>query len=290
MAILSLKSEDNVVLNDADKTASTNTDNLFEIEAEAPKASNKSRKSPLKPNTYGDLVGQLGELCTKRKDWEENAYKTSNDGLYSILAQCLHIYQQMRGRNSEQVKQRKKLSVALEDAGFICTEGTPLATKIVRYVFRTDRKRSHVYSRVIISADEHKQDSVSLPKWITQNGGIEEIRRKSTDGISPSDLNKAYKNVAENKLFSATELVASFKPVKELEASDEGNSYFAIALLRKNEDGTSSIVYGSNTASLINLVLIEAGKKLSSKQTIVNKENERRKRKQERSAVLDQVA
>jgi hypothetical protein len=195
----------------------------------------------------------------------------------------------MKGRSLEQVIQRKKLTAALAEAGFTCTEATHLSTKIVRYVFRTDRKRSHVYSRVIISADEHKKDAMSLPKWISENGGIEEIRRKSKDGFSPSELKAIYKDAAESKLFSAKELVSSFKTVKELEASDVGNSHFAIALLRKNSDGTSSIVFGTHTPTIINMVLVEAGKQISSKQKMIAKDNVRRSLKEERSNVMKEA-
>lgn len=269
MTILSLKSEETVVLNDTVTPAN---------------------KKAIKSNTHSDCVGRLGELCDKREEWEQNAYRTSNEGLYAILAVCLDVYQQLKGTSNKQISERKKLTKALKEVGFASNEGTHLSTKIVRYVFRTGKNRTSVYSRVIACADEHHQNALSLPKWISENGGIEEIRRKTKDGFGPADLNAAYKDTAENHFFYAKEIIASFKCVEQLEPSSTDTSHYAIALLRKNADGTSSIVYGSNSNAIINLVLVEAGKKLVTKQQIIEKENERRTRNQVRSDLLGQAA
>ena len=265
MTILSLKSEETVVLNDT--VTPTN-------------------KKVIKSNTHSDFVGRLSELCDKREEWEQNAYRTSNEGLYAILAVCLDIYQQLKGTSAKQIAERKKLTTALKEAGLTSNGGTHLTTKIVRYVFRSGKHRTSVYSRVIACADEHYQDASSLPKWISENGGIEEIRRKSKDGFGPADLNEAYKDTAENHYFYSKEIISPFKSVEQLEPSNIGTSHYAVALLRKNADGTLSIVYGTNTEAIISFVLLEAGKKLVTKQQIIDKENERRNRKELRSDLL----
>ena len=290
MTMLALKHDTNVVLNDASyELAQTTIQTPIEFEGK-PLVTKQKNKAPIKPNGYADLVGQLGELSCKRIEWERNAYKTSNQQLYAILAQCLDIYQQMKGRYKEQIKQRCRLDMKLRESGIGFNESTNLATKIIRYVFKMDRKRAFVYSRVILIANENNQDAMTLPRWIDEHGGVEEIRRNGGKATSPALSAAQYKEVAETALEEAAALAAPFKTVGSLTATDDGKSNYVVALVRDNGDGTSSIVYGIQANGIVTAALVHAGKQLSVEGGVAATAKERRTIKATRAKTLSKAA
>ena len=290
MTMLTLKHDDNVVLNDTSyELTQTTIQTPLEFEGE-PLVTKQKKKSPIKPNVYADLVGQLGELSYKRSEWEQNAYKTSNQQLYAILAQCLDIYQQMKGRYKAQIEQRCRLDMKLRESGIGFNDSTNLATKIIRYVFKMDRKRAFVYSRVILIAHETNQDAMTLPRWIDEQGGVEEIRRNGGKAASPVLSAAQYKEFAETALEDAAALAAPFKTVGALTATDDGKSNYVVALVRDNGDGTSSIVYGIQANGIVTAALVHAGKQLSVEDGIAATAQERRAIKAIRASTLSKAA
>ena len=204
------------------------------------------------------LILDLNDLTAQRAEWEKGAFKTSNDQLYAILGRCLDIYTLMK----DDMPQRKNLNDELRNAGIKFTSATNLATKIVRYVFRNDRARSFAYARTIMAAADAKIDGMELPKWVRAGGGVEDIRRAHKGGISPAQLARQHVDIATAKLASTNALTEPFKAPAELQPSPEAVHRFSLALVRKNNDGTSSIVYGSYNEAIIMKVLAAAGKSL----------------------------
>ena len=241
-------------------------------------------------NTYKDNLAALDDISKQREEWEQGAFKTSNEQLYAILARCLDIYELLRGRDSAQVRQRKELDERLAKMGITVRESTNLATKVIRYVFRTDRKRSYAYARVILSAVEHNIDSVKLAKWVRDNDGIEEVRRKQNGELTNSQLKKMHTEAAEQHLHSANALVAPFKAVAELKASAESTSCYTLALVRCDADGNASIVYGDNNQTLVKQMLARAGKKLQADAKIKSVIVAERSRKAKRAAAITKAA
>lgn len=262
MDILSLQTTDTVVLNDTSETAHGHIfDGVSAAPAEGSKKLLKKRKAKW-ANNHLDMVGWLEEVSLQRAEWETTAYKASNEQLYKILSICLDVYQQMKGRGLVELHQRRKLDEALTRRGFRYTEYTNLATKIVRLVFHTDRKRSHTYSRVVLFAHEHGVEAMRLPGWIAEQGGVEEVRRKCTNPLTQSEQNTQYKELAEEKLSLAPQLMEPFTTRKELQTSAEARTPFTLAIVRDNGDGTASIVFGINNETVIKAALIHAGKSL----------------------------
>ena len=290
MTILALKHDTSVVLNDASyELAQTTIQTPIQYEGVA-LVTKQKKKAPIKQNVYADLVGQLGELSYKRSEWERNAYKTSNQQLYAILAQCLDIYQQMKGRYKKQIEERCRLDMKLRESGIGFNETTNLATKIVRYVFRAGRQRAFVYSRVILIAHEMNQDAMTLPRWIDEQGGVEEIRRNGGKAASPALSAAQYKEVAETALEDAAALAAPFKTVGALTATDYGKSNYVVALVRDNGDGTSSIVYGIQANGIVTAALVHAGKQLSVEGGVAATAQKRHAIKATRASILAKAA
>ena len=241
-------------------------------------------------NIILNTITALDEIAAEREAWEQGAYKTSNEQLYAILARCLDIYQQMSGRDADRLKQRKELDERLSTMGFVIRENTNLATKIVRYVFRTDRKRSYTYARVILAAVEHHIDSVKLASFIRNEGGIEEVRRKQKGSLTPAQQARTYKAAAEAHYFRSEPLVSPFKAIASLTASSEGTTAFSVALVRNDGDGNVAIVYGENNATIVKQLLVRAGKKLTVDATHNAELNKERQRKANRAAKISAAA
>ena len=291
MTMLALKHDTSVVLNDTMPFSTPG----FTVSLSATPATSPAPKAPpkmaaQKSNSSSDLFAQLEQLFAEREKWETTLYKSSNEQLYGFLARSLDIYQQMRGLGSASLHQRKQLNRALKALNINFTASTNLATKVVRFVFRNDRKRSHAYSRVILEAHEQDVDAMGLPTWISEQGGIEQVRRKSSGGISPADLNKQHKATAEKLLKAGEALIPAFKAVGGLAVSAEGNSAYVVALLRDNGDGTLSAVYGINNESLVGAVLTFAGKKLIESQQSDDANTQMRNVKSKRSSILAKAA
>lgn len=202
---------------------------------------------------------QLNKLCEARAVWENGVYKTSNDELYNLLDKCLVLFKELTGERSL----IKELNELLEARGAKLTNGTSLATKIVRYVFDgCSAERSYTYARVLTVANAEKDDKVSMRAFVTSRNGVEAIRKAPKDG-SLSAAQKAKNNVdhAERHYANAKALVPSFiSNDAGLHPNTEAANDFAVALVRKNKDGSLSIVFGTNNKALVGVVLAEAGK------------------------------
>lgn len=239
-------------------------------------------------NRSKNIVKDLIALQNQREKWENGAYKTSNAGLYRILASCLDLYQQLQA--SDERKARKDLTDRLTELGFKLNEGTSLATKVVRFVFKTDRKRSHAYSRVILSADQHNIDPLSLPNWIDEQGGIEEVRKKASSGLTTAQRTTQCVGLAEEELENTKALVPSFNATAELRSDATGTRAYSLAVVRTEKDGRCSIVYGINKGALLKQALAQIGRtllisKAQSEADIKSKDN-----KQKRSDAIKSAA
>jgi hypothetical protein len=70
------------------------------------------------------------------------------------------------------------LKYALKDMNIKFQKNSPLLTILIRYVFNSDRTRSYNYNRVISSAIQANVSPENLPKFIEEQGGIEECKKK----------------------------------------------------------------------------------------------------------------
>lgn len=144
-----------------------------------------------------DANKPLFNLETKRINWEGGTYRTSNQELYGILAECLGYCGELTFTES------KARNLALEKffklRGYAYKPDMPLATRIVRAVFGgADRRRTSTYSLVLRQAIKENISPLSLAKWIEESGGIQEIKLgHSSTYVSPSnkvDIGKNYFN------------------------------------------------------------------------------------------------
>lgn len=206
--------------------------------------------------TEAQIAAKIEALVEQHKVWNEGTYKASNEELYQLLSNCLDFYTIV----SASVQQRKELYKMLTARGIKFNKSSSLATRIVRAVFGDCGKRAYAYARVISVAADEKAENVSMYTFITNAGGIEQIRRKA-NGQTPTQKREANTNFAESLLAACNPIINTTLPsASALQPSEKASNLFAIALVRKNADGTSSIVYGTNNVTLVDAVLADAGK------------------------------
>ena len=128
-----------------------------------------------------ETVQQLDLLVADRKNWESTVYKKSNENLYELMAKCKKIFEdKFENATSDNDRKAIRLEIAhrLTADGIKVQKNSTTLTMFVRYVFGSDRKRAHGYAYVLKAAISHGIRADGLVKFITEAGGIEEIKRK----------------------------------------------------------------------------------------------------------------
>lgn len=240
-----------------------------------------NKKSEARANV--DMIATaLKKLHDKRTTWQNGTYKRSNDELYAILADCHALLVQLRG----ELKLRKKLNKAIEAAGYTVRSNTSLELKVVRAVFGAENKRTQTYARVLQIAKAELPKGWTLPEWIEEHGGIEEVRRKPKAGPTAAEKAKQYREFAEAKLANAQHIGKRFAPDDSLQPDDGGDYAYAVALVRVDADGKASLVFGTNKNVLVKAVITEAGKQLAQRKADHDVQSKHSKKRKERDELL----
>ena len=185
--------------------------------------------------------------------------------------------------------QRKQLNEKLGKLGIAFNKATSLAAKVVRYVFRADRNRAFAYARTIVAADEAGLDALALADWVRGKGGVEEVRR-AVKGLTPTQLAHQHAEVALAAMSKAKSLVEAFDAPAELKPDVEAVHEFSVALVRRDKDGRSSIVFGSANQSLVSKLLAAAGKHHVAQAAQKQQADSERAKKHARAALVSEAA
>ena len=202
-----------------------------------------------------EVLIKLSDLETARINWSEGAYKKSNDELYGILDRCLTLFQDIKAMKKGKRKVIKAIDEILLSRGQIVQKNTGLVTRIVRYVFGICGKREFVYARVILAADAQMKPNQSLHAFITDAGGIEEVSKKKDGAPSPKEQREKLIEAAAERLEDAAPLFAGITLCDELQPDNDNGQELMAVLMRKEPDGTGSIVYRSTNETIINTLL-----------------------------------
>lgn len=132
-----------------------------------------------------ELIEQLNEVCNAEQKWKVG-FDRSNKTLYILLAACLEIYNNIKGKPVEK-EALIAIKAVLVARGEILNNKTKILTLIVRYVFKTQSKRAFIYSRALGIAVKDQITSDNFAEWVADFGGIEEI---SSKGATQETLDK----------------------------------------------------------------------------------------------------
>lgn len=217
------------------------------------------------------LSNAVDVLIAQREAWEAGTYAASNAELYALLGHTLDLFLKVR----RDASLSRAFNDLLDTYGVTHNSSTSLALKIVRLVFvgkgreKKIANRAFTYARVLIVAAEAGVTGEHLPKFICDNNGIDELRRQGTDGETEAQKAKRARDLAEAALVQSQSM-ADLPMTDDLQPVD--GSCYSLALVRKNQDGTASIVFGTNNQTAVNTVLTIAGKAWK-QQTAITAEN-----------------
>lgn len=235
-----------------------------------------------------EVVVILNGLANDRAEWENGSYKASNEELYALLDRCFTLLEQMKG----QTKLISELNDLLIEKNITFNDGTSLATKIARFVFNGNNKRITGYARVLRVAAAEKKENETFANFVARKGGVEEVRKQKVAGeLTQAEQAKLNIKIAEEYFVSSDALVQDIAcSAPEVHPDAESQHHFAAALVRKNGDGTLSIVYGCNKASVVKVLLAEGGKVAGEKLKIEGANALRRQQRNARDKALDDIA
>ena len=212
-------------------------------------------------------------LTNIRADFDvaENEYQSARGRIYTVLSRVFEQYvaikvaiQNADKKNKQTLLElfEKKVSDLNDERSIVATAATSMELRVLRVVtgstFKTEREKA--YARVLrIAFDEkiHEDEAMSFADWIVGAGGIEEVRRSGKAGSKQNEAAEAAR-VEYTATTASAQLPTSFanKFVK-VENSDPN---FAVALVRKNADGTLSLVATADSKAAVTVMLKALGK------------------------------
>jgi hypothetical protein len=194
------------------------------------------------------------------------AYQSSNESLYQILADCLRLYYFVAEPRDQKPRERRdELKTHLEkildarNASF--TSDTPLATVIVRCVFKTDRKRASVYSIVLRLAILEAVKPCDLASFIRAAGGVEELRLRKGKGSKASAQRNGFDVVW------AVPPVATL-PAGSIATDPSANDTIQVAVMVVRKDGSADVKWIGDNKSALRLAVNQMAKSVEPATTV----------------------
>jgi len=129
-----------------------------------------------------------------------------------------------------------------------------------------------------------------LSDFIAEQGGIDEIRRHNPKAKKKAEGDKVQRGHAEKRLAddAFTAIATGITVTEELEPA--ADQHFSIALVRKEADGTGSIVFGTNSVSLVSAVLSIAGRKIEADEQEERSRQKAKELQQQKQSDIDALA
>lgn len=238
-------------------------------------------------NTFS-ISNVVEELIAQRRAWEDGNYAVSNAELYALLGKTLDLYLKVRSNAAL----AKSVNQLLDMYQITYNSRTRLSVKIVRLVFvgkgreSSVENRAFIYARVLEVAAAAGVTGETLPQFIIDRHGLDEIRRQTPAGLTEAQKAKQSRDYAETALWGVGE-IAAVDITDSLQPAD--GDLYSVALVRKNADGTGSIVFGTNNRTAISTVLALAGKALREAAVIKAEAEIARSDAEQRAANLEQL-
>jgi hypothetical protein len=199
----------------------------------------------------------LESIAAERKQWELGAYRTSNQQLYGILAQCYGYFLGMTKKDDEGKALRVQLNSFIEKHGLRFTKASHGITKVLKCVFfdgenSVDRRRISTYSIVLRSALAIKVAADQLAQYIEAAGGVQELRlAKSPNAKTAKQKAELGKEcVFQNAILATTR---SDEVTRKLVYTNYNKPLAAIVVVRS--DGTIELRDVLNSNGAANAVL-----------------------------------
>jgi hypothetical protein len=122
------------------------------------------------------LIADADVVANEHVNYHEQYVTTANNILYKLLASMLQVCLDVEVSGEAQRVVKEMRSKLKSDFGIKTQANSRTSSIVVRYIVRSNRKTAHVYGRVIEVAIANNVTPEQLPDFISDRGGIEEIR------------------------------------------------------------------------------------------------------------------
>lgn len=193
----------------------------------------------------------LSEMEAKRQQWETTAYRTSNQQLYAVLADCLAYGGELPIADAKH--RTKELADFFALRGYVVKNDSPLLTRVVKAVFgNVDRRRISTYSLVLRTAQKEGITADKLAGWIEERGGVQEVKlSRSATYVSP----KAKAAQAKSTLPSISNLAVVASEALSQRADAEFLGEQCVLLAEQQADGSFHIKALTRSGTAVNAAL-----------------------------------
>ena len=234
------------------------------IASEAVDISEKIQGLINRADTRQRTLELLEILEQERSAWEGNELAASHKRLYAILTQCYRFYIQMKSENTTKgirTEMMKGLDNFIAAKGLKTLSNTHDINRVVKAIFGEDRRRVSAYACALrvalvsgvtsIDGTKHPVNPLKLSEWITEQGGVEEIRKSSTkEGIPTKERVETAKAALEHKPLMA------FKPDTGQLKFDTGDvDKMMVLIVTYRPSGELEVNSVIKTASVVNAAL-----------------------------------
>lgn len=123
---------------------------------------------------------RLDSLSQARDSWEKNEYKSATDSLYALLSKSYAVYEELfvnAVTDEDRKALRNSLAAMLKADGVKVQLNTTTLSLLIRFVFKSDRKRVMRYRYAIEAAKSHNISSEGLTAWLHAQGGIDAVAK-----------------------------------------------------------------------------------------------------------------
>lgn len=145
----------------------------FSVETSEPKW-----VAPVVRNAYNEIVS----LVADQEIWLNGVHRTANEQLYAILQRCYYLYSLMASDKAQNGNLKAAIERHNKERNLGIDPKSHSLTQIIKVVFGADRRRASAYCAALRVALVEKVSVEDLPKFLRNSGGIEEVRRKQTNG------------------------------------------------------------------------------------------------------------
>ena len=200
------------------------------------------------------IINEANELFAQREKFENTVLARTNKKLYEILASVYSLY--LKAEVDNCMKETiKAMTDELSSRDVRIQKNTQKMTVFVRFVFNSDRKRAHNYTQTLLSAIDNSVMPEDLADFITDNAGVEEIKRSRK--VNPEQTEK--KKALEASISEVKDDLCSMQPVKTLipdeisvDLSDADQFAFVIARVSDNQELELLTVISKPSTSMLN--------------------------------------
>ena len=198
-----------------------------------------------------DNANFVSALAAARKQWQQNAYATSNNELYKLLADCYAKYLAMCTGKTKAKDLREQLDAYIATNKLVFRKGTHNLVKIVKCVFGdTDKRRISTYGIVLRTALAKGKKANEIVAFIKDSGGVQEIKLSGGSALSTKDKAEAVQTLLAKKTLAE---VVSPQIAESLDASKVGQQVVFVATQKAN--GKFVINAVTNSTGAVNTAL-----------------------------------